>query len=105
MIMILTELSKDINLVIDVINDGKHGIIHPQLLTPRILITELREFEETLGVKYPIPLKETNYQHIIDISEIGIIIIDGKLLYSIKIPVLEADQFKVQHLICICTYR
>ena len=45
--MILTELSEDINLVIDAINDGKHGIIHPQLITPRILITELRESEET----------------------------------------------------------
>ena len=72
-----------------------HGIIHPQKLTPRILITELREFEETLGVKYPIPLKETNYQHIIYISEIGIIIIDRKLLYSFKIPVLKADHFQL----------
>ena len=99
--MILQELSEDVNLVIDTINDGKHGIIHPQLLTPRIFIDELKDFENTLNVKYPIPLKDVSYQHIIDISEIGIVIYDGKLLYSTKIPVLEDDQFQIQHLIPI----
>ena len=55
--MILQELSEDVNLIIDAINDGKHGIIHPQLLTPRILIDELREIEENLNVKHPIEVK------------------------------------------------
>lgn len=31
--IVLTELSEDINTLIDVVNGGKHGIIHPQVLT------------------------------------------------------------------------
>lgn len=58
--MLWDELSEHINLIIDAINDGKHGIIHPQLLTPRILIVELKEFEDILNVKYQMPLKGTN---------------------------------------------
>lgn len=34
--MISDELSEDEYLVIDAMNDGKHGIIHPKLLIPRI---------------------------------------------------------------------
>ena len=56
--MVLGELSEDSNLVIDAINDGKHEIIHPQLLTPRIFLDALKEFEESLSTKYPIPSRE-----------------------------------------------
>ena len=61
----------------------------------------LSEFEENFSVKYPIPLKDTNFQHIIDFSEIGICLIDGKLLYSIKVPILENDHFRILHLLPI----
>ena len=40
--MILEELSDDVTLIIDTVNDGKHGIIHPQLLTPRTFLDALR---------------------------------------------------------------
>ena len=93
--MMLGELSEDINLVIDAINDGKHEIFHPQLLTPRIFLNALEEFEESLSTKYPIPLRDTNFQHIIDISEIGIIMLNGNLVYSVKIPIFETDQFNI----------
>ena len=53
--MIVDELSEDINLLINAINNGKNGIVHPQLLTPDILILEMKEFEEKLNVKYTIP--------------------------------------------------
>ena len=50
--MIVDELSEDINLVINAINDGKNGIVYPQLLTLEILMTELKEFEKKPNVKY-----------------------------------------------------
>ena len=99
--MILRERSEDINLVIDAINDGKHGIIHRQLWTPRIFLDDLKEFEDSLNTKYPIPLRDTNFEHIVDISEIGFIILSGNPVYSVKIHVLETDQFSIQHLIPI----
>ena len=37
---------EDIDMAINAINDGKHGIIHPQILTPAMLKTTIKEFEE-----------------------------------------------------------
>ena len=54
--MAIGEFSEDLNLLINAINDGKHGIIHPQILTPNTLISELRKIEEDLNTKYPVKL-------------------------------------------------
>ena len=97
----LQELSEDINLLIDSINDGKHGIIHPQILTPKIFLNCLYDFEQHNNMKYQIPLKEENFQNIIDISQISISIVNKRLLYSIKVPQLETETYQVHHLIPI----
>ena len=96
----LQELSEDINLLIDSINDGKHGIMHPQILTPKIFLNWLYDFEHHNNVKYQIPLKEENFQNI-DIPRISISIVNKRLLYSIKVPQLETETYQVHHLIPI----
>ncbi|XP_051167384.1 uncharacterized protein LOC127285425 [Leptopilina boulardi] len=97
----IAEYSEDLNLMIDAINDGKHGIVHPQILTPAILIQELRHIEESSNHKYPIKLIGDNYQHIVDISEITIGIINKNLVYIVKVPVLEYEDLQTFHLIPI----
>ena len=99
--MIINELSEDINLLINAINDGKTGIVHPQLLTPNVLILEMKEFEEKLNVKYTIPLKESNCQHIIDISIVNVAITKNRFVYSIHIPIPETETYEIKHLIPI----
>ena len=39
----VAELNEDLNMLINAINNGKHGIIHPQILTPAVLTSELRQ--------------------------------------------------------------
>ncbi|XP_051170402.1 uncharacterized protein LOC127287486 [Leptopilina boulardi] len=97
----VAEYSEDLNLVIDAINDGRHGIVHPQILTPETLIQELRQIEESDNQKYPIKLIVDNYQHIIDISETTIGIVNKRLVYILKIPVLEHEDLQTYHLIPI----
>ena len=41
------------------------------------------------------PLTKEMSQHIIGISEINIAIVSQKLVYSIKIPLLEADDYQI----------
>lgn len=94
----IQKIGEDINLFV---NDRKHGIIHPQLLTPKQLIAELNKLEEEHNIKYSIRLKEYNYQHIIDISDLSVTIIDRKLVYSLQIPILEKESFRTYHLIPI----
>ena len=44
--ILIDETSEDIETAINDINARKHGIIHPQILTPPILKSTLQEFEE-----------------------------------------------------------
>ena len=75
-------------IMVDAINDGKHGIVHPLLLQPRVLIKSLKSFEEHYNKKYPISLIEENYQHLIKISKVDIGILNSTLIYSIQLNYL-----------------
>lgn len=97
----IEELYDDLNLIINAVNDGKHGIIHPQILTPSILIQELQQIEEETNSKYPIRLTPQNYQHIIDISKTNIVIANKRLVYILRIPEIKQGEFQTLHLIPI----
>ena len=72
--------------------------MHPQILSPFLFIDTLKEFEDKFNMKYVFPFKEEHYQHIIDISKVSIGLNVQKLLYSIKVPLFEIDEYKIQHL-------
>ena len=99
--IVISELSEDISLLINAINDGKHGIIHPQILPPSKLIEGFKQFEEENNEKHSIQLIEENYQYLIDIAEITVLLMNSKLVYSIKIPIMEKEIYKIHHLIPI----
>ena len=101
MTLLIDESNKDITLIINSINAGKHGIVHRQILLPILLIDALKEFEDKFNMKYVLLLKEEHYQHIIDVSEVSIGLNVQKLLYSIKVPLFEIDEYKIQHSIPI----
>ena len=44
--IMIDETSEGIDMAINAINDGKHGIIHPQILTPAMLKATITEFEK-----------------------------------------------------------
>ena len=97
----IEENSEDTNLLINAINDGKHGIVHPKLLAPKQLIEELKKLEKEQNLKYPVRLVEYNYQHIIDISDLSVTIIDKRLTYCLQVPILEPETLRSLHLIPI----
>ena len=55
-------------MAINAINDGKRGIIHPQILTPAMLKETIKDFENNQRTRYHFDNSEENYQHIIDIQ-------------------------------------
>ena len=65
----MDELSEDIDTAINAINDGRHGIVHPQILTPRILEDTIKEFEEKQRMRYHFENSDDIYQYILDISQ------------------------------------
>ena len=66
--VLIDKTNEDINTAINSISDGKHGIVHPQILTPTVLKETIREFENKQRTRYHFDVDEENYQHTIDIS-------------------------------------
>ena len=73
--VLIDETNEDIDTAINSINDGKHGIIHPQILTPGMLKETIKEFETLQRTRYHFDAEEDNYQHIIDISVLSVAVI------------------------------
>ena len=95
------ELNEDIDIAINAINDGKQGIIQPQILTPELLRETISEFETVNRQRYHFENTEDNYQNIVDISTIQIAVIQRLLTYIVKIPILGAKEGTIKHIIPI----
>nr|XP_012150445.1 PREDICTED: uncharacterized protein LOC105663775 [Megachile rotundata] len=97
---IVNDYSEDVNNLMNAIADSKHGIIHPQLLSPDVLFNALRKTnlpEDTL----PIPLEITSFTTLIDISEITMAYIKNRLVYILHIPLLETQMYNAYRVIPI----
>ena len=92
----IDETNEDIDMAITAINDGKHGIVHPQILTPKILKDTIKDFEEHHRTRYNFDNEEENYQHIIDRRQVSVAVIKGLLTYVIEFPVLEKEEGSLQ---------
>ena len=89
--IMIDETNGDIDTAINSINDGKHEVVHTQLLTPKILRETIREFEERQRTRYHFDVEESNYQHINDISQLSVAIIKGLFTYVVSIPSPKND--------------
>ena len=52
--VLIDEINEDIHMETNAINDGKHGIIHPQILTPAMLKETIKEFENSQRTRIPV---------------------------------------------------
>lgn len=99
--LLIDEMVDDINTAINAINDGKHGVVHPQILTPKILKSAIGEFEENHRTRHHFDNDESNYQHLIDISKLTVAVVQGLFTYILDIPVLEKEEGLLKHIIPI----
>ena len=100
-VIMIDETNEDIDTAIDSINDGKHRVVHPQLLTPKILKGTIREFKKRQRTRYHFDAEESNYQHIIDISQLSVAIIKGLFTCVVTIPIIEKEEEQIQRIISI----
>ena len=99
--IMIDETSEDIDTATNAINDGKHGIVHPQILTPTILKNTIQEFEEKQRTRFHFDKDESNYQHIIDISQLSVAMINGLFTYILEIPIIEKEEGQIERIIPI----
>ena len=99
--ILIQELHDDIETALGAVNNVKHGIIHPQILTPVILMDTIEEFEAIHRTRYHFDANPESYQHIIDFSEVNVASIKKTLTYIISIPALEKEEYIITHVIPI----
>ena len=68
--LLIDEMDDDVNIAINAINVGKDGVVHPQILKPKILKSAVEEFEKKHRTRHHFDNDESNYQHLIDISKL-----------------------------------
>ena len=97
--IMIDERNEDTDTAINTINDGKHGIVHPQILTPATLKATIQEFEEKRRTRFHFDSDESKYQHIIDISQLSVAITKGLLSYVSKIPIIDKEEGQIKRII------
>ena len=98
-LIMIDETNEDIDTEINSIDYGKHRVVHPQLLTPKILKETIREFEERQRIRCHFDAEESNYQHIFEISQLSVAIIKGLFTYVVSIPIIEKEEGQIQKII------
>ena len=66
--VLIDETNENIDTAINSINDGKDGIVYPQLLTPTMLKEIIREFLNKQRTRHHFNADEDNCQQIINMS-------------------------------------
>ena len=79
---------------------SRTGKIHPSIFTPDNLISALKNLKPYFNeAVVPLELESQNYEDIISISDLKIIIWDNKLIYDLQIPVIEPENYRLYRLV------
>lgn len=101
---LLTELTLELNEEYDVIIASilfaKQHILHPFIITPTSLKSELSKIKLNANVQFPIPLEEDSKIHrYFSLSEISVIYDNTNLIYVIRIPLADVQSFALYKLV------
>lgn len=96
----VNEYGEDINNLMNAIADGRHGIVHPQLVPPNALFKKLEEALVSKDV-LPVPLEVTSFVSLVDLSETTLACINNRLVYILLIPILENRPYDAYRVIPI----
>ncbi len=91
------------DILYDVIQAAKVGLIHPSLLTPKELLKQLLNIKIGLpsGTDLPIDLNESNIQEMISLSDISIYYSNDKIVFILNIPLVYQYELTLFQLIPI----
>ncbi|KAF0703471.1 Envelope fusion protein, partial [Aphis craccivora] len=101
--LILELYIAETDILFDVIQAAKVGLIHPSLLTPKELLKQLLNIKIGLpsGTDLPIDLNESNIQEMIPLSDISIYYSNDKIVFILNIPLVYQYELPLFQLIPI----
>jgi hypothetical protein len=94
---LVNELNSELDQLIDSVLFSTSNIIHPSILTPKQLVSELESQQHLLkeGLQYPIPITSSNIHNIISICKVKAYYKDGNLIFIITIPLVNEMAFQI----------
>ncbi|XP_025836340.1 uncharacterized protein LOC112903855 [Agrilus planipennis] len=97
---ILNHYHSDLQNLINALTIARIGQIHPFIISPSQLISEIKKTLPYLppGLHYPIFLSMENYHLLLDIAELDIVVVSNKLIVAVKIPLVKDEEFTVYKL-------
>lgn len=78
-------------------NLGKHGILSPQVITPKILFDELRNFRG--GNELPVTPENNNIHIYYKIMELQVFSVNNISIFAVKIPLVNKINYIIYNLI------
>ncbi|KAF0746052.1 Envelope fusion protein [Aphis craccivora] len=101
--LILELYIAETDILFDVIQAAKVGLIHPSLLTPQELLKQFLNIKVGMpsGTDLPIDLNESNVQEMIPLSDITIYYSNDKIVFILNIPLVYQYELTLFQLIPI----
>ena len=93
------QMETEFDNLISAILFAKRNILHPSIITPKHLLQELRSARLPIDREFPVLNEFKNIFHYIDICKINAVFTDGILIFSIKIPLVHSQKFRLYRLI------
>lgn len=93
--IMIHELDKEVTALTSAILMAQKGVLHPAILTPPILISEFQKIQSYLpqGLDFPIQMEMRNAYILLSLIKLNVFFSEGKLVYIIYVPLLEAETF------------
>lgn len=88
--------------IVNIILDAKAGILHPAVISPSRLVSQLKDVQSNIphGLSFPVPLDIEHTHQLLNCLTLEIFYENDKLVYVANLPLLEAHLFylyKINH--------
>lgn len=95
----LLEYELELSILTDAILLARRGLLHPKILTPKELFNNLKDSHYMTNKKLPVKLEPSQFNNLIDSSDISIFYKNHRLVYILEIPLIEQNGFTLYHMI------
>lgn len=96
-ILSITQLQYQLHIITDIIQETRHGKLHPYLIPPDQLENEIRKLSNYIPNQLilPISLKKIDYNLLYQLCKLSAVVLNNIIIFEIKIPLLEINHFEI----------
>lgn len=102
---ILLDLDLEYEKLIDAVLYVNSNLLHPSIMTPAQLLTELQSTIPHLpeATRYPLELRSENMASLLKLAELQMYHMNSRLICVVSIPIIEQQNFYLYHLLPLPT--